>query len=68
MKDTSIPLSIAYISKSGIIREIHDLQPYSKNPVPSNFSVLYALEVNKGFFKRHGIEVGDQVIFPDGLP
>ena len=68
MKDTSIPLSVAYISKSGYIREIHDLQPYSKNPVPSAYSVLYALEVNRGFFKDNGIQIGDQLIFPDDLP
>ena len=64
MKNTEIPLSVAYISKSGYIREIHDLQPHSLNPVKSSYSVLYALEVNQGFFRENGISEGDQVAFP----
>ncbi len=68
MKDTGIPLTIAYISKSGQIREIHDLQPYSENPVSSVYSILYALEVNRGFYKENGIQIGDQLIFPDDFP
>ncbi|OQY33897.1 MAG: hypothetical protein B6241_06600 [Spirochaetaceae bacterium 4572_59] len=64
MKNTEIPLSVAYISKSGYIREIHDLKPYSLNPVQSSHSVLYALEVNQGYFKEHAIKEGDQLIFP----
>jgi uncharacterized protein len=64
MKNTEIPLSVAYISKSGYIREIHDLQPHSLNPVKSSHSVLYALEVNQGFFRENGISEGDQVVFP----
>ncbi|MDC7240682.1 MAG: DUF192 domain-containing protein [Spirochaetales bacterium] len=63
MKDTSIPLSIAYISKSGEIKEIYDMEPFSQSPVPSRFSVLYALEVNQGFFEDKGIGPGDRVEF-----
>ncbi|MDA3956991.1 DUF192 domain-containing protein [Oceanispirochaeta sp.] len=63
MKDTSIPLSIAYINKAGIIREIHELKPYSQKSVQSRGSVLYALEVNQGFFEKHHITVGDKVYF-----
>jgi len=65
MKDTPLPLSIAYISKSGVIREIHDLEPFSRIPVRSRFSVLYALEVNRGYFKDKGIEEGDRIEFPE---
>lgn len=64
MKNTEIPLSVAYISKSGYIREIHDLQPHSLNPVRSSHSVLYALELNQGVFRDKGIRPGDQVILP----
>ena len=63
MKDTSIPLSIAYISKSGVIREIHDLKPFSLSPVYSEHSVLYALEVNQGWFEDQGVSVGDSIQF-----
>jgi uncharacterized protein len=63
MKNTEIPLSIAYISKSGVIREIHNLYPLSEKAVQSSHSVLYALEVNQGFFDKKGIKVGDSIHF-----
>ncbi|MFW6387736.1 MAG: DUF192 domain-containing protein [bacterium] len=67
MKNTSIPLSIAYISSDGVIREIHDMEPHDLDSVRSSRSARYALEVNQGAFERNGIEVGDQVdVF--GLP
>ena len=64
MKNTEIPLSLAYISKSGHIREIHDLEPLSLHAVQSTYSVLYALEVNRGYFSEKGIKVGDQIVLP----
>jgi len=64
MKNTSIPLSIAYINSSGLITEINDLEPFSLKVDRSSNPVLYALEVNRGFFKRNGIKVGDSVRFP----
>ncbi len=63
MKNTTIPLSIAYISKSGIIKEIHDMSPLSERPVYSSTSVLYALEMNQGFFEKNGIKEGDALQF-----
>ena len=63
MKDTKIPLSIAYIAADGTIREIYDMEPLSRRTVDSRYSVRYALEVNQGAFERHGIKVGDKVEF-----
>lgn len=63
MKNTSIPLSIAYIAKNGTIKEIYDMEPFSKRTTDSKFSVRYALEVNKGAFEKHGIKPGDKVEF-----
>ncbi len=66
MKDTPVPLSIAYISASGRILETHELKPLDENPVPSASSaVVYALEVPQGWFASHGILAGDQIA---GLP
>ena len=65
MKDTSIPLSIAYIARDGTIREIHDMEPFSLEPVRSTRSVRYALEVNRGAFEAAGIHVGDRVDVSD---
>lgn len=63
MKNTKIPLSIAYINKAGEIKEIYDMEPFSLKPVPSIYSCMYALEVNQGRFEELGIEVGDLIEF-----
>ena len=66
MKDTLIPLSIAYLNAEGIIREIHDMQPLEENPTPSVFQdLVYALEVPQGWFAKNGILAGDKLT---GLP
>lgn len=62
MKNTSIPLSIAYINKKGEILELYDLKPYSLESVPSRrSSIIYALEVNRNYFLENNIEVGDYI-------
>lgn len=62
MKNTKIPLSIAYIDKSGKILEIYDMKPYSLESVPSKrSSIMYALEVNRGYFNRNDITVGSYI-------
>ena len=68
MKDTSIPLSIAYLRHDGTILEIHDMEPFSLEPVPSGRPVRYALEVNQGWFERKEVGVGARVVLPPGLP
>jgi len=59
MKDTPTPLSIAYISKQGVVKEILDMEAFSLAPVPSRHAVPYALEVKQGAFERRGVKVGD---------
>lgn len=61
MKNTSVPLSIAFISADGEIREIYDMPPLSTATTVSKRSVRYALEVPQGWFDRAGISVGDTV-------
>lgn len=67
MRDTPLPLSIAFIDARGMIVHIADMVPFSEAPVPSRFPVRYALEVNRGAFERAGVEVGDLVELPDHL-
>jgi uncharacterized membrane protein (UPF0127 family) len=59
MKNTLIPLSIAFISADGRILEIRDLRPLDETTVRSSRSARYALEVPQGWFSRAGIKVGD---------
>jgi hypothetical protein len=66
MRDTLVPLSIAYINAAGVIREIHDLQPLDESPARSAFrDLLYALEVPQGWFLKNKILPGDRIL---GLP
>lgn len=61
MKDTSIPLSIAFISTEGIILQIEQMTPFDLNLTSSRYPAKFALEVNQGFFQENGITVGDIV-------
>ncbi len=61
MKNTPLPLSIAYISAEGRILEIRHMEPYSEQPVRSRFPARYALEVNRGRFSEVGITPGDEI-------
>ncbi len=61
MKNTYIPLSIAYISKAGMVKSIHDMQPESLRPVESEVAVRFALELPQGAFARSGVQPGDKI-------
>ncbi len=67
MKDTTIPLSIAFIAANGMIRQIDRLEPLSLESVVSRRTVLYALEVNRGWFEERNITPGDMVQFQESL-
>jgi len=62
MKNTFIPLSIAFIAYDGRIIDIKDMYPNNETPVASSRSVRYALEVPQGWFSRAGVREGDIVI------
>lgn len=61
MKNTTIPLSIAFINSSHTIVDIKDMVPLSLEGCAPRFPCLYALEVNQQWFKKHGIRIGDSV-------
>ena len=63
MKNTRIPLSIAFIDKEGRIVRITDMKPLTLDFHPPPKRILYALEMNQGWFSAHGIKVGDTVRF-----
>ncbi|UER68039.1 DUF192 domain-containing protein [Borrelia sp. BU AG58] len=63
MKNTPVPLEIAYINTEGIIKEIYSLIPFSEKSVRSMYKVKYALEVPEGSFAKFDIKVGDRVKF-----
>jgi hypothetical protein len=63
MKDTLIPLSIAFIDRDGRIVWITDMKPLTLDPHVPPRPILYALEMNKGWFSSHGVKAGDVVRF-----
>jgi uncharacterized membrane protein (UPF0127 family) len=65
MKNTQLPLSIAWIESNGTISEILDMTPFSLASVESSRFVRYALEVPQGWFARSGVQVGDRVVIPE---
>ena len=62
MRNTTIPLDIAFINEEGIIESIKELKPLDETYVYSDAEVLYALEVNRGWFEENNIKVGDSII------
>jgi len=70
MRNTRIPLSIAFISKERRILNIEDMQPFDEiTQHAPHGEAFYALEVNQGWFATRGIKPGDEVVFelPPGL-
>ena len=66
MKNTRIPLSIAFMEGNGRIVHIEQMQPYDSVTLhPSPQPVQYALEMNQGWFEKNGVGVGDRVEIPN---
>lgn len=63
MKNTLVPLSIAFIDREGRIVRIATMEPLTLESHDPPKPVLYALEMNKGWFAANGIKVGDIVRF-----
>lgn len=65
MKNTLIPLSVAFIDQHGKIVNIEDMQPQTMDSHCAKKPVLYALEMNLGWFKQKNIKPGSVI---EGLP
>lgn len=63
MKNTYIPLSIAYADEDGVVFQIEDMSPGDLNSVMSIQPALYALEMNQGWFDENGIVIGNIIEF-----
>jgi hypothetical protein len=61
MKNTKIPLSIAFVTSEGTLTNIEDMVPYVEQNTLSVRPAKYALEMNRGWFKKKGIEAGDTI-------
>ncbi|HUO57393.1 MAG TPA: DUF192 domain-containing protein [bacterium] len=61
MKNTPIPLSIAFVDEKGAILNILEMPPMTESTFPSKGAAKYALEMNSGWFLKNGVKSGDRV-------
>lgn len=61
MRNTPLPLTIAFIDDEGRIVNFADMEPYSDEPHCSAKPVRFALEMERGWFKKRGVLTGDKV-------
>jgi uncharacterized membrane protein (UPF0127 family) len=63
MKNTRIPLDIAFIDESGLIVDIQQMEPENEELHTSSQPAMYALEMSLGWFEANGVKTGDRVEF-----
>ncbi len=61
MKNTLIPLSVAFVGADGRILNVEDMQPETEEAHESAGPAAYAIETNLGWFRKRGIKPGDSV-------
>jgi uncharacterized membrane protein (UPF0127 family) len=61
MRNTLIPLSVAYADESGVILSIHEMLPLTEVPHQSAGPARYALEMNANWFAGNKVKVGDTI-------
>ena len=68
MKNTLVPLSVAFIDEAGVIINIADMQPKTEQSHCAAKPARYALEMNKGWFAQRGIKPGAKLRGLEKLP
>lgn len=61
MKDTLLPLSVAFLSEEGLILNIEEMAPQTEVSHCAAHPARYALEMNQGWFARHRIAAGSRI-------
>jgi uncharacterized membrane protein (UPF0127 family) len=70
MKDTLIPLSIAFVDAEGKVVSMSDMEPCTSDPCPTYAATapyVTAIEANLGWFADHHVGIGDQVTMMGGM-
>lgn len=64
MKDTPLPLSIAFVDDDGTILQLEDMEPHSEETTACQAPVRHVLEVPRGWFAERGIRAGARITGP----
>ncbi len=67
MRDTVIPLSIAFVTAGGVIIDIQDMEPLSEERINATRPYRFAVEVNQGWFGDNDVRVDDVLQLPVGV-
>lgn len=68
MRNTKLPLSIAFVDSKGVITNVADMIPHDPSQVWSKRPARYALEMNRGWFQKKGIRAGDEIRIGEKKP
>jgi len=69
MKNTLIPLAVAFIADDGTVVNVDEMKPQTLNPHCSTKQVRFVLEMNTGWFAKHGVKEGSKLSgAPFGTP
>jgi len=68
MRNTLIPLSVAFMDEQGVIVSIHDMKPQTDDSHCAARPARYALEMNVGWFDKRGIKPGAKIGGLDKAP
>jgi len=61
MRNTEIPLDIGYFDADGKLKEVYNLLPHDERPIQSLGLRQFALEMNQGWYRTHGLKAGDAI-------
>lgn len=68
MRNTPLPLAVAFMDQAGKIVSIHEMQPFTENSHQAAGPARYALEMNSEWFARNAIKAGDIIKGLDKAP
>lgn len=68
MRNTFLPLSVAFLDAQGVVLNVADMQPETEDTHCAAGEARYALEMNQGWFARRGIRAGMKIFGLDKSP
>lgn len=68
MRNTPLPLAVAFMDQAGKIVSIHEMQPFTENSHQAAGPARYALEMNSEWFARNAVKTGDIIKGLDRAP